>query len=272
MSLPTSLLKVESGTTGNYRNEVCADVPFLYNRFSELAGVVAATDPCAVPGNNMAYVNTANLIYNTAGGTVGDLDTAIEKNAIAVVPFNGYVSQGGTPAALATIGTFECLAVPRVVPIAPWVNQSFFMNSTFDAGAGGGRHVKMIYGDAGAGPILRCMYAHTSNADIPRTLIDHAIAMPLNMYTHIALTYELGGAQNGIELFINGVSVATAPMILGTTGFVFGTTQLTYMGAAAFGGVVGGPGLVVDDCAVYSFVLSPARIAVHAGLVKAIVV
>ncbi len=270
MSLPTSLLKVGEG--GSYQVEVCKDSPYYYNRFSELAGVSAAADPCATIAALGTYVNTANLIYSTAGGTVGDLDTAIEKNAISGGIFNGYCSMSSTPAVVSTIGTFECLAVPRVAPIAPWVNQSFIITSTHDAGAGGGRHVKIIYGDAGAGPILRCMYIHTSNADVPNTLIDHAISMPLTMYTHIAFTYELGGTQNGIELFINGTSVASAAMTLATTGYAFPTTQLVYMGASAFGGIFGGPGLVVDDCAIYDKVLGPARISKHASLVKTIIV
>ncbi len=260
-----------------YYSEVIVDAPYNYWRLGESSGQVFANDLSA--GGSpfgvdlvVSLLGSAHLTYSVAGGSVGDSDTGLESDNNETNE-SGTLTGGITPAALENVGTIEAIIAPRVAPTTANNTRLCIFSSARFTSAEGGRHFTLFYENpTGTQPVINAYFFHDSDNNTPLTISTANATLTLDEYTHIAVTYELGGSQDGIEIFIDGVSNGVTTMTNAGNGYESSFSFLSVFGSLAFTGIVGfGPG-VIDELAIYDKVLSSTRIAAHAALVKGITV
>jgi len=255
-----------------YYDAVIADTPRHYYRLNETTGVNPANDPNALDGAyNMSVNNSGAMTWQVSGGSGGDDNRAVESSSL--IGTSGGSFNVATPLAYKDKGTFELIYAPRSTPTSSAATIHYVLNSTHRAGAGGGRHLEIryeaFYGGGAPGTVnVEATFYHAGNTDSPITKISTATTLTLDEYSHLAVTYDNTGSPSEMQLFVNGVGSGPTSMTNTGNGYFQGTTQLAIHGVSTSGGMYSGVDGVADEVALYDYVLSDARIAAHAALVK----
>jgi formylmethanofuran:tetrahydromethanopterin formyltransferase len=216
----------------SYAGEVAADAPVLWSRLADTTGTTMTAIPTTYNGTYTATptLNVASLVAT---------DTADRA-----VTFNGttqYASFGGaTNAALDFTGdvTVEAWIRPSTIPAA-----GVFRTIT-------GRDVTWLLQIIDNRVQLRVDTVPTANTRVTSP----ASAIAANT------TYHVAGVRDGttLRMYINGLEVATAPIVSDPL-----PTNDTVVRVASFNGSAEFWAGTIDEPAVYSKALSPARIAAH---------
>ncbi len=208
--------------------------------------VTVTYTPPALPGPVAAYA-----FDEGAGTTLGDVSGNALNGAVSGAT---WTTQGRYGGALSFDGVNDRVNVPDAT-LLDLTNAMTLEAWVYPTALSGWRTVLMKESPSGLAYVL---YAHD---DVPRPAgyvrvgSDQAVtgtaALPLNAWTHVALTYD--GAT--LRFFQNGVQVGSRAL----TGSMAATTlPLTIGGNAPWGEYFAGR---IDDVRVYSRALSAAEIA-----------
>jgi hypothetical protein len=228
MLFPLYVKGVASGGGGSsYAATVLADSPLLHWRFGESVGTTAAD----ASGNARTGAYTGSgVTYGVAGALSGDANTAVTFDGVngevssTYNPFTGSLSFDGWDLRTASANRYD-----------------FFSATGANA------------------PNLRCDAATTDitfypDLNTPGSVVTWAGACPIGSYFHWALTWN--NATKTAELFINGVSQGTH---VSTNAFGAAPGNIRIGTIPSVGKAIG----THDEFAIYSGVLSSARILVH---------
>lgn len=230
---------------GTYYSEVMADSPVVYWRFGELSGTVAADSS----GNGKAAVYQQDAATVTCPGLIlSDSNTAIDLPGTPTnAPSGAYYA--GTTVDLSASWSFECLLRPDAAPALGGVG----IVTQMGVPAGGTNYPEIDVFDRGAGEFsLRVMNSGMSE------LILTTATWAYGDEFHLFLRHLSGG---GLELYADGV-------LVGSTNWTYGGNPgEVRVGYGAFNGTTDSYPYagVMDEVALYTAALSPARIAAHAA-------
>lgn len=246
MTLPNSVVNISFATDpldtpdwSLYAFQVNADSPAAYWRLGESAGTVAADETGVHPGT---YVNTPTL--GVAGALAGDTDTA--------VTFTAASSHYLEAADAATLRGFSAITIEfwyKTTVAAIGFDRPFICKaSRFGVLAGD----YCVY--IPSGNLLGALSIKTVAGQVAVTT-SATYWVTTGAWTHAAITYD--GAN--VRFYTNGVLIETVPSVntlqMDTTNDLrfmrFSDVSTNYLDGS------------LDEVAIYSTVLSPARIVIH---------
>ena len=216
----------------SYKNEVLTDSPVAYWRLGETSALSPAKDEA--DSHAGVYVGTPSV--GVVGLLTNDIDKAMELTGDGSFVRIDDVTGLDQP----TEFTLECL-----VKLSNESGGKSFISVTLL----GASDKYLLFTDGGTDLFLQVVTADgAQNCSIPIGSLHQ------NIRYHVVATYDsVSGAAN---LYVNGVHVKNVTI----TGGVPLTGSQVWIGKASFGYSMNG---VIDEAAVYSHVLTPARVGAH---------
>ncbi len=228
----------------SYRATVLADGPQVYLRLGDASGATAPKNEVTSSiGASAAYGGAP--VFGVPGAIAFDSDTAVrfDEGASARIDLGNVLAKPGT-------GTPESFEL-WFQPLQPLTNQPRFL---FDRDVPGGGQRYDFFAFDGKLELER----HDADGGVDG-VYDNGANLVLGTWYHLVVTLAGMSPTNGLKIYVNGSLAAAADETV---------TLADAVGAFVFGAKVSDPSTnaangAIDELAIYTHVLTPARILAH---------